>query len=153
MLLGAQGLSCSVRCCCTNFYLKAVLIYKLLKKCSSNTLAKLNSLPSALLLPLVAVMDADPHGISIMAAYRLKERIAFSLEMTVLCCIETGGDRLATPQMPWIGIHSTDIENLHLPVESRISLTVRDRSLINSLMKRPIHFIFAMAMPSRIESS
>ena len=61
-------------------------------------------------------MDADPHGISIMAAYRLKERIAFSLEMTVLCCIETGGERLATPQMPWIGIHSTDIENLHLPV-------------------------------------
>ena len=44
---------------------------------------------------------------------------------------------MATPQMRWIGIHPTDIENLHLPIESRIPLTARDRSLINSLMKRP----------------
>lgn len=46
-------------------------------------------------------------------------------------------EHLATPQMRWLGIHPSDVETLQLPIECRLPLTKRDRSLIDSLDKRP----------------
>jgi len=76
-------------------------------------------------LPPLALMDADPHGISIMAVYRFGSQHLEDME------------HLATPQMRWLGIHPTDIETLKLPIESKLALTRCDRSLIDSMAKRP----------------
>ena len=45
-------------------------------------------------------------------------------------------EHLATPQMRWLGIHPSDVDTLKLPIDAKLALTNRDRSLIDSMAKR-----------------
>ncbi len=46
-------------------------------------------------------------------------------------------EHLAVPQLRLIGLQPTDIRTLALPQEAKLMLTARDRTLINTLAKRP----------------
>nr|SVE92526.1 EOG090X09ZG [Megafenestra aurita] len=76
-------------------------------------------------LPPLALVDADPHGISILTVYRFGSQNLEDIE------------HLATPQLRYIGLQPTDIESLRIPDDAKLALTQRDRCLIDSLVKRP----------------
>nr|SVE75264.1 EOG090X09ZG [Daphnia dolichocephala] len=90
-----------------------------------NTRRFLRRLWDELQLPPLALVDADPHGISILAVYRFGSQNLEDIE------------HLATPQLRYIGLQPSDIEALQIPSEAQLPLTQRDRSLIDSLLKRP----------------
>nr|SVE86890.1 EOG090X09ZG [Daphnia similis] len=90
-----------------------------------NTRRFLRRLWDELQLPALALVDADPHGISILAVYRFGSQNLEDIE------------HLSTPQLRFIGLQPSDIEPLHIPDEAKLPLTQRDRSLIDSLAQRP----------------
>nr|SVE73075.1 EOG090X09ZG [Ceriodaphnia reticulata] len=90
-----------------------------------NTRRFLRRLWDELQLPPLALVDADPHGISILAVYRFGSQNLEDIE------------HLATPQLRYIGLQPADIEALQIPPQAKLPLTQRDRSLIDSLAKRP----------------
>nr|SVE91275.1 EOG090X09ZG [Daphnia sinensis] len=90
-----------------------------------NTRRFLRRLWDELQLPALALVDADPHGISILAVYRFGSQNLEDIE------------HLSTPQLRFIGLQPSDIEPLHIPDEAKLPLTQRDRSLIDSLVQRP----------------
>ncbi|KAJ3152604.1 endodeoxyribonuclease [Geranomyces variabilis] len=87
---------------------------------------------SGLLIPALALVDCDPHGIDIFLCYKLgSESLAF--------------DRgtLACPSLRWLGIRPTDwttagaeAENL-LDSPALLPLTPHDRRKITSILRRP----------------
>nr|SVE94376.1 EOG090X09ZG [Simocephalus serrulatus] len=91
-----------------------------------NTRRFLRRLWDELQLPLLALVDADPHGISILTVYRFGSQNLEDIE------------HLATPQLRYIGLQPTDIESLQIPDTAKLALTERDRCLIDSLVKRPL---------------
>nr|SVE93141.1 EOG090X09ZG [Moina brachiata] len=90
-----------------------------------NTRRLLRRLWEELEVPPLALVDADPHGIYIMAVYRYGSQNLEQIE------------HLATPQLRYVGLQPSDIESLRLPSDARLPLTGRDRSLLSSLCEKP----------------
>nr|SVE85633.1 EOG090X09ZG [Daphnia pulicaria] len=90
-----------------------------------NTRRFLRRLWDELQLPPLALVDADPHGISILAVYRFGSQNLEDIE------------HLSTPQLRYIGLQPSDIEALQIPDEAKLPLTQRDRSLVDTLASRP----------------
>ncbi|XP_021922584.1 meiotic recombination protein SPO11 isoform X2 [Zootermopsis nevadensis] len=74
-------------------------------------------------VPVLALVDADPHGIEIMCIYRFG-----SLNMS------HQSDDLAVPMVRWLGVHPTDISWLGIKAQP---LTAVDISKLRNLATRP----------------
>ncbi|XP_054595087.2 meiotic recombination protein SPO11 [Nothobranchius furzeri] len=77
-------------------------------------------------IPILALVDADPHGIEIMCIYKYGS-VAMSFEAR----------SLTVPSVMWLGLLPSDLQRLRVPRDSLIPLTKRDESKLNSLLKRP----------------
>nr|SVE93755.1 EOG090X09ZG [Scapholeberis mucronata] len=94
-----------------------------------NTRRFLRRLWDELQLPPLALVDADPHGISIHCVYRFGSQVKrTTLEKKT---------SLTTPQLRYIGLQPTDIESLQIPDVAKLPLTARDRCLIDRMVNRP----------------
>ncbi|XP_063441714.1 meiotic recombination protein SPO11-like [Mytilus trossulus] len=77
-------------------------------------------------IPMLALVDADPHGIEIMLIYKYGSKaLAFESEY------------LAVPSVRWLGILPTDIKRFGIDVANCISLTSGDKNKISDLLSRP----------------
>ncbi|XP_055508706.1 meiotic recombination protein SPO11 [Leucoraja erinacea] len=79
-----------------------------------------------LLIPIFALMDADPHGIEIMCIYKYG-----SMSMSF------DAHSLTVPIINWLGLLPSDIQRLNIPKEVLIPLTGKDTSKLTNLQKRP----------------
>nr|XP_046253382.1 meiotic recombination protein SPO11 isoform X1 [Scatophagus argus] len=77
-------------------------------------------------IPILTLVDADPHGIEIMCIYKYGS-VAMSFEAR----------SLTVPSVMWLGLLPSDLQRLRVPEDSLIRLTKRDESKLNSLLKRP----------------
>ncbi|KAM4610596.1 meiotic recombination protein SPO11 [Polymixia lowei] len=77
-------------------------------------------------VPILALVDADPHGIEIMCIYKYGS-VAMSFE----------AHSLTVPSVMWLGLLPSDLQRLRVPEEALVPLTQRDESKLNSLLKRP----------------
>lgn len=91
-----------------------------------STRAFLNFLWYKLSIPVLAVTDADPHGLEIVCSYKFG-------------CYKTAHESpgLALPHMKWLGLLPGDVNRLSLPESKTIPQGQRDIRKINSLMTRP----------------
>ncbi|CAG5115810.1 unnamed protein product [Candidula unifasciata] len=77
-------------------------------------------------LPIFLLVDADPHGIEIMAVYKYgSKRQAYD------------NIHLAVPTIEWIGILPEDIHRLHIPESALSAMSDRDLQKCVSLKRRP----------------
>ncbi|XP_065345055.1 meiotic recombination protein SPO11 [Cloeon dipterum] len=76
-------------------------------------------------IPILILVDADPHGIDIMCTYRFG-----SLAMCKF------SQQLAVPEIRWMGVHPTDFDFLNLDKRGLVPLTARDMTLAKNLLKR-----------------
>ncbi|XP_076103816.1 meiotic recombination protein SPO11-like isoform X1 [Mytilus galloprovincialis] len=77
-------------------------------------------------IPMLALVDADPHGIEIMLIYKYGSKaLAFESEY------------LAVPSVRWLGILPTDIKRFGIDVDKCISITSGDKNKISDLLSRP----------------
>lgn len=77
-------------------------------------------------IPILALFDADPHGIEIMCVYKFGSK-SLSHEASSLTC----------PVLSWIGVHPTDILKINIADEYLIPMTESDRKKANDLLNRP----------------
>ncbi|XP_046403270.1 meiotic recombination protein SPO11 isoform X2 [Ischnura elegans] len=77
-------------------------------------------------LPLLALVDADPHGVEIMLIYRFG-----SLAMS------KDAEELAVPAVRWLGVHPSDIPNLGLSAHSLLPLGREGNAKAEALLTRP----------------
>lgn len=91
-----------------------------------STRAFLNFLWSRLKIPILALTDADPHGIDIVCTYKFG-------------CYTSAheGSHLAVPQIRWLGLLPLDVSRHSLPQSAMLPLTKSDEDRIDSLLKRP----------------
>lgn len=87
--------------------------------------AFLNFLAKNLKIPILALTDADPHGIEILCSYKFG-------------CQTTAYEEpyLAVPQMRWLGLLPSDVIQLSLE-SNTVPLSPMDLRKIDSLIKRP----------------
>ncbi|XP_067143266.1 meiotic recombination protein SPO11 isoform X2 [Centruroides vittatus] len=90
-----------------------------------NTRKLIHKLWNTLHIPVLALADADPHGVEIVCVYKFG-----SLSLA------HNSDNLAVPCLKWIGIHPTDIDRLHIPEKALLPLTKHDINKANVLLKR-----------------
>ncbi|XP_070695056.1 meiotic recombination protein SPO11 [Pempheris klunzingeri] len=91
-----------------------------------NSRLMVRKLWDTLRIPIFALVDADPHGIEIMCIYKYGS-VAMSFE----------AHSLTVPSVMWLGLLPSDLQRLQVPVDALIPLTERDKSKLNSLLKRP----------------
>ncbi|CAB4043462.1 meiotic recombination SPO11 isoform X1 [Paramuricea clavata] len=77
-------------------------------------------------IPVLALVDADPHGVEIMCVYRFG-----SMSQSY------DADNLTVSCMRWIGVLPSDLERLSIDQEAQIPLTEQDRRKISYLLDRP----------------
>ncbi|KAK3803868.1 hypothetical protein RRG08_029460 [Elysia crispata] len=77
-------------------------------------------------LPIFVLVDADPHGIEIMAVYKFGS-MSQAYE----------SQHLATPSIRWLGILPEDIYKLHIPKSTLSPLTPKDVQKCKALKVRP----------------
>ncbi|XP_028391088.1 meiotic recombination protein SPO11-like [Dendronephthya gigantea] len=91
-----------------------------------NTRVLVKRLWESLEIPVLALVDTDPHGVEIMCVYRFGS-MSQSYDT----------DNLAVPSMRWIGVLPSDLERLSINKEAQIPLTEQDRKKISQLLDRP----------------
>ncbi|XP_066558626.1 meiotic recombination protein SPO11 [Amia ocellicauda] len=91
-----------------------------------NSRLMVRKLWDSLLIPVFALVDADPHGIEIMCIYKYGS-LSMSFE----------AHNLTVPAVMWLGLLPSDIERLNVPKDALIPFTKTDHSKLNSLQKRP----------------
>ncbi|XP_012879780.1 PREDICTED: meiotic recombination protein SPO11 isoform X1 [Dipodomys ordii] len=77
-------------------------------------------------MPMLTLVDADPHGIEIMCIYKYGS-MSMSFE----------AHNLTVPAIRWLGLLPSDIKRLNIPKNSLIPLTKHDHMKLNSILKRP----------------
>ncbi|KAM4842620.1 meiotic recombination protein SPO11 isoform 3-T3 [Thomomys bottae] len=77
-------------------------------------------------MPVLTLVDADPHGIEIMCIYKYGS-MSMSFE----------AHNLTVPAIRWLGLLPSDIRRLNIPKDSLIPLTKHDHVKLNSILKRP----------------
>ncbi|KAK3599869.1 hypothetical protein CHS0354_022440 [Potamilus streckersoni] len=91
-----------------------------------NTRLLLHKLWNNFQIPVLGLVDADPHGIEIMATYKFGSRsLAFEAQ------------HLSVPCMQWLGILPTDIQRLGIPESVLTPMTKTDISKAVYLLDRP----------------
>ena len=91
-----------------------------------NTRLMIKKLWENLEIPVLALVDADPHGIEIMCVYRFGS-ISQSYD----------AENLTISSMRWIGVLPSDLERLSIDNEVQIPLTEQDKKKISHLLDRP----------------
>ncbi|GFR88742.1 meiotic recombination protein SPO11 [Elysia marginata] len=92
----------------------------------NGTLLLLRQLWTIYHLPIFVLVDADPHGIEIMAVYKFGSmNLAYE------------NQHLATPAIHWLGILPEDIYRLHIPQTALIPLDSKDVQKCQVLKARP----------------
>ncbi|KAG8902123.1 endodeoxyribonuclease [Tulasnella sp. 408] len=76
-----------------------------------------NELPED--VPILAVIDADPHGIEILSVFKYG-----SLAM------DHQRDKLAAPRIQWIGVFASELQSLGIPPPETIPLTKIDHKKV-----------------------
>ncbi|XP_013001095.1 meiotic recombination protein SPO11 isoform X3 [Cavia porcellus] len=77
-------------------------------------------------VPVLTLVDADPHGIEIMCIYKYGS-MSMSFE----------AHNLTVPAIRWLGLLPSDIKRLNIPKDSLIPLTKWDQMKLDSILKRP----------------
>ncbi|XP_023661238.2 meiotic recombination protein SPO11 isoform X3 [Paramormyrops kingsleyae] len=77
-------------------------------------------------IPILALVDADPHGIEIMSIYKYGS-VSMSFE----------AQSLTVPSVMWLGLLPSDIERLRVPKDALVPFSKKDESKLSSLLKRP----------------
>ncbi|XP_041358790.1 meiotic recombination protein SPO11-like isoform X2 [Gigantopelta aegis] len=77
-------------------------------------------------LPMFALVDADPHGVEIMAVYKFGSKAQAAEN-----CF------LAVPEIRWLGVLPSDIQRLNLQEDTLISMTKKDMDKACELLGRP----------------
>ncbi|KAL5015911.1 hypothetical protein ScPMuIL_005500 [Solemya velum] len=91
-----------------------------------NTRMLVRKLWESFQMPVLVLVDADPHGIEIMTVYKYGSRsLAFETEF------------LAVPALRWLGVLPTDITRLGIPESAFIPLSNTDRKKASDLLQRP----------------
>lgn len=90
-----------------------------------NTRMLLRKLWDALHIPVLALVDADPHGIEIMCIYKYGSK-SLSHEASNLTC----------PAMKWLGVQPKDIDLVKIADTFLIPLSDADKKKANDLLKR-----------------
>ncbi|KAM7427101.1 endodeoxyribonuclease [Porites harrisoni] len=91
-----------------------------------NTRMMIRLLWCTLQIPILALVDADPHGIEILSVYKFGSK-ALSFD----------AHSLTVPVIKWLGVLPSDINRLSIPHDKRIPLTDRDKSKARDLLERP----------------
>lgn len=90
-----------------------------------NTRIILRKLSESLQIPVLALVDADPHGMEIMCVYKYGS-MSLSHEASSLTC----------PSMRWLGILPGEIERLGVALDVLIKFTEADRKKASDLLRR-----------------
>ncbi|XP_027040991.1 meiotic recombination protein SPO11-like [Pocillopora damicornis] len=91
-----------------------------------NTRMMVRRLWCTLQIPILALVDADPHGIEILSVYKFGSK-ALSFD----------AHSLTVPVLKWLGVLPSDITRLSIPHDQLIPLTERDKSKARELLDRP----------------
>ncbi|PFX31488.1 Meiotic recombination protein SPO11 [Stylophora pistillata] len=91
-----------------------------------NTRMMIRRLWYTLQIPILALVDADPHGIEILSVYKFGSK-ALSFD----------AQSLTVPVLKWLGVLPSDIIRLSIPRDQLIPLTERDRYKARELLDRP----------------
>ncbi|XP_067033456.1 meiotic recombination protein SPO11-like [Acropora muricata] len=91
-----------------------------------NTRMMVHRLWCTLQIPVLGLVDADPHGVEILSVYKFGSK-ALSFD----------SHNLTVPIIKWLGVLPSDIERLAIPGDKRIPLTERDRTKARELLERP----------------
>uniref|UniRef100_H2ZJI6 DNA topoisomerase (ATP-hydrolyzing) n=1 Tax=Ciona savignyi TaxID=51511 RepID=H2ZJI6_CIOSA len=91
-----------------------------------NTRIMIRKIWDHLQIPVLGLMDPDPHGIEIMCVYRFG---SLSQSHDV--------ESLALPFMKWIGVFPSDITRLRLPEDVTLPLNEKDKSKCQDILTRP----------------
>ncbi|XP_070570118.1 meiotic recombination protein SPO11-like [Ptychodera flava] len=79
-------------------------------------------------IPILALVDADPHGMAILSVYKYGSRgLSFDTE------------QLAVPMIRWLGVLPSDIERFHIRQDSLIPLSTADLNKAREIMQRPFY--------------
>jgi len=81
------------------------------------------NLPSS--IPIVAIVDADPHGIDIMSTYQFGSRAMLH-----------EGDAFTAPNLRWGGVLGTELSRIGVDVDLSIPITKHDEKKAMSLLSR-----------------
>uniref|UniRef100_A0A3B3QZ17 DNA topoisomerase (ATP-hydrolyzing) n=1 Tax=Paramormyrops kingsleyae TaxID=1676925 RepID=A0A3B3QZ17_9TELE len=73
-------------------------------------------------IPILALVDADPHGICLFSPFS-----SMSFE----------AQSLTVPSVMWLGLLPSDIERLRVPKDALVPFSKKDESKLSSLLKRP----------------
>ncbi|XP_052258155.1 meiotic recombination protein SPO11-like isoform X2 [Dreissena polymorpha] len=91
-----------------------------------NTRMLLRRLWDMFSIPMMALVDADPHGVEIMTVYKFGSR-ALAFETCYM----------AVPSLKWLGLLPSDIESIGIPKKALIPLTKADQDKGAELLYRP----------------
>ncbi|XP_064599336.1 LOW QUALITY PROTEIN: meiotic recombination protein SPO11-like [Liolophura sinensis] len=91
-----------------------------------NTRLLLRKLWEEFAIPIFALVDADPHGMEIMAVYRYGS-LALAYE----------SHHLTVPAVRWLGVFPSDITRFKIPKNMLIPVTVADKNKARELLVRP----------------
>ncbi|KAG8783582.1 endodeoxyribonuclease [Ceratobasidium sp. 428] len=80
-------------------------------------------LPEQQVVPLLALVDGDPHGLEILATYLLGSK-----------SMAHENDQLVAPRLEWIGVTIEDIEELDIDSSKMIELSSGDRRKARTYM-------------------
>ncbi len=78
--------------------------------------------PSARCVPLICLVDYDPHGVEILATYKFGS-----------ATMAHDSDTLATSCLKWLGVHAEDFLDSDMGV---MEFNSRDRSKINNILEK-----------------
>ncbi|KAM4623140.1 meiotic recombination protein SPO11-like [Discoglossus pictus] len=91
-----------------------------------NTRLLIRKLWDQLHIPILTLVDADPHGIEIMCIYKYGS-VSMSFE----------AHHLTVPSISWLGLLPSDLERLNISKETLIPLTALDQRKLSNIQKRP----------------
>nr|XP_042899514.1 meiotic recombination protein SPO11-like [Parasteatoda tepidariorum] len=86
----------------------------------------LRKLWDVLQIPILGLVDADPYGIEILCVYKFGS-MAMSFDV----------EKLAVPEIRWLGLLQTDIQRLKFPTAAVTPLTENDTKKAMALLSRP----------------
>ena len=75
----------------------------------------LRKLRDTLRIPVLALVDADPYGLKILAVY-MKGSMNMSYDSS----------HLTTPDIKWLGVRPTDLDKFNIPEQCRLPMTEED---------------------------
>ncbi|XP_038057480.1 meiotic recombination protein SPO11-like isoform X2 [Patiria miniata] len=93
-----------------------------------NTRLMVRKLWTTLQIPILGLVDADPHGLEILCVYKFGSK-SMSYE----------SHSLTVPCIRWLGILPSDIDRLQVPRDALIPLSKSDLRKAKELMRRPYY--------------